>query len=132
MQAKLTILPGVQVLFMNSGAGLNFGTNGQLEAIGTPANPITFTSGQPSPARGDWVGLSFATDALSMTMQYALIEYAGKGIDLKVNSSNAILSNTFRYLGNGAVGSSGAIIGARRKTAVSATTPSTVPPPGFC
>src|SRR5262249_46287339 len=66
----LTIKPGVTFKFPKlpgpqPGARVSFGTNGNppnnlvgvLNAVGTAAKPIVFTSGETSPAPGDWVGL---------------------------------------------------------------------------
>jgi len=49
----LTVEAGVTVKF-NSGLALNI--SGTLNASGTGANPVTFTSGQASPAVGSWGG----------------------------------------------------------------------------
>jgi hypothetical protein len=82
--AKLVISPGVEVRFNNQvpGSRLYFGVGGQLIAIGTPAQPITFTSNEPTPTPGDWDGLIFSPSALSSTVQYAVIEYAREGLHL--------------------------------------------------
>ncbi len=53
----LTIEPGVVVKF-NTDKALQF--DGELIAIGTAQNRITFTSNQANPAAGDWAKLHFA------------------------------------------------------------------------
>ena len=53
----LTIDPGVVVKFNDSTA---LQIDGELHAIGTAANRITFTSNQPVPAPGDWAKIHFA------------------------------------------------------------------------
>ncbi|MEO8149429.1 MAG: T9SS type A sorting domain-containing protein [Bacteroidia bacterium] len=52
----LTVEPGVIVKF-NTDKALQI--DGELIAIGTSANRITFTSNQPSPAAGDWAKIHF-------------------------------------------------------------------------
>src|SRR3990172_9818432 len=58
--ATLTIEPGCQVKF-DSGKGLYIGLYGAatLNATGTSANPITFTSNASTPAPGNWQGIVF-------------------------------------------------------------------------
>lgn len=53
----LTIDPGVVVKFNDSCA---LQIDGELHAIGTAANRITFTSNQVNPAPGDWAKIHFA------------------------------------------------------------------------
>ncbi|MGA8020485.1 MAG: hypothetical protein WCA42_16570, partial [Desulfobacterales bacterium] len=63
---KLTIEPGVEVRF-NPGTGLyigkdysgSYGYYGALEAQGTAAAPIVFTSNSTSALPGDWKGIYF-------------------------------------------------------------------------
>jgi hypothetical protein len=84
--AVLTIEAGVTVRFPPGGT-LNVdtgnGTNpakGALVAIGatTPAQTIVFTSDQPAPKAGDWLGIAFngAIDPRT-TMQNTRVEFAG-------------------------------------------------------
>ncbi|HLG33297.1 MAG TPA: hypothetical protein VI757_00330, partial [Bacteroidia bacterium] len=60
----LTIDPGVIVKF-NSSCALQI--DGELRAIGTPADRITFTSSQASPAAGNWAKVHFADTSVSAT-----------------------------------------------------------------
>jgi uncharacterized repeat protein (TIGR01451 family) len=107
--AKLTIEPGVEVRF-SAGAQLQIRTSGYLEAIGTPTQPITFTSDLMTPAPGDWDGIRFETDALTGTIQYVTIEYAEVGVSLNRSAQYYnVSSNTFRYIGGAS--NSSAIIG---------------------
>ncbi|HEX9922717.1 MAG TPA: right-handed parallel beta-helix repeat-containing protein, partial [Anaerolineae bacterium] len=113
IQAKLTISPGVEVRFLPD-AGFQVNNNGQLEAIGAPAQPILFTSDSATPARGDWNGITFEATSLTGTIQYAVIEYSKIGVELNSttvpNIQFNILSNTFRFIGSGSSGSA-AVIG---------------------
>jgi len=85
----LTLEPGVVLKFPKSspttpGARVIFGSNGNspnnvvgvLNAIGTPAKPIIFTSGEAVPAPGDWVGLWLNT-ASGSRLDNVVISYAG-------------------------------------------------------
>jgi hypothetical protein len=84
----LTLKPGVVLRFPRTGgapgARVKFGTNGNapdnllgvLNAVGTAARPITFTSGEASPAPGDWIGLWLNT-ANGSRLDHVIIEYAG-------------------------------------------------------
>ena len=84
----LTLKPGVVLRFPKTGGGpgarVKFGTNGNapdnllgvLNAVGTAARPITFTSGEANPAPGDWIGLWLNT-ANGSRLDHVNIEYAG-------------------------------------------------------
>lgn len=80
----LTIEPGVTMKFHRDTAfeidhySGEFPSSGALVAVGTPDAPITFTSAEPAPAPGDWVGLWFGgvVDAASR-LQHTRIEYTG-------------------------------------------------------
>jgi len=72
----LTIEPGVTVKFDSAKA---LQVEGELIARGTEAEPIVFTSNQPSPAPGDWGNILF-TDT-SVDAQYdAAGNYTGGSI----------------------------------------------------
>jgi hypothetical protein len=86
---RLTVEPGARLLFpklgpTTVGAMVTFGTNGSspnnlvgvLKAQGTAAEPIVFTSGEATPAQGDWVGLWLDT-ATGSQLDHVVIEYAG-------------------------------------------------------
>lgn len=80
--ATLTILPGCQVEFQaDVNAGLNVGWDpeqGALVAVGTPLQPILFSSHAAVPQRGDWHGLYFFGGTLPTTqLSYCTIEYTG-------------------------------------------------------
>lgn len=80
---KLTIDAGVTLAFEEQvGSGIYVGSSmtrqGILEAIGTPAAPIVFTSAKVAKAAGDWRHLFFrASPASGNRISNARIEYAG-------------------------------------------------------
>ena len=100
----LTLKPGVTFKFPKlppnqPGARIAFGTNGNspnnlvgvLNAVGTAAKPIVFTSGETTPAAGDWVGLWLNT-ANGSRLDFVEISYAGGASSIV--SANCRLANT--------------------------------------
>ncbi len=103
--AKLIIQPGTVVKF-NTNAGIL--VEGELDAVGTADNQITFTSNQVSPQKGDWSGIYFAKGSVNATVatdgtyssgsiiEYVNIKYS-QGIfcndAVPFISSNTLLSN---------------------------------------
>jgi hypothetical protein len=88
--ATLTIEPGVELRFRNSASALGqlFVTGklvdggsteqGALIAVGTADAPIVFTSMKPSPAAGDWLGLSLRVQVSAVTrVEHVEVRYAG-------------------------------------------------------
>ena len=86
-EATLTIQPGTTVKFDSLKA---LAVRGTLVACGTETSPVTFTSNQPSPAKGDWAYIHLVGTGSDATpdrdcsgngsgsiVQYAIIEYAG-------------------------------------------------------
>ena len=69
----LKIAPGVVVQFSAN----TLVVHGSLLAGGTAAEPITFTSSNPTPAPGDWKGLGFAQDHDASVLRSVVVEYAG-------------------------------------------------------
>jgi hypothetical protein len=81
----LTIEPGVTLLFRPNGdMEIEHFTGdspalGALIAVGTPDQPIVFTSAADTPAPGDWYGLRYGLVPSDLNaIQYARIEYAGE------------------------------------------------------
>jgi hypothetical protein len=84
--ATLTVEAGVTLKFpkaatsyvtVSSGTS-NTAAKGALKVLGTAAKPVTFTSAEAVPAKGDWAGIIFGNlpDG-SNAIDYARIEYAG-------------------------------------------------------
>lgn len=80
---KLTIEAGVTLGFeSNAGSGLIIGSSdvrqGTLEAIGTAAAPIVFTSALPTKAPGDWSNINFRyAPKAGNRISYGRVEFAG-------------------------------------------------------
>ncbi|MFH0873372.1 MAG: lamin tail domain-containing protein, partial [Candidatus Komeilibacteria bacterium] len=75
--AKLTIEPGVTIKFKHHYAWKSeLKVEGELMAIGTETQKITFTSSSTQPAAGDWEWLYFQN--ASSTLKNVVIQYAGK------------------------------------------------------
>ena len=100
----LTIQPGVTVKF-NAGTTLQIGFNyygttaeGELQAVGTASQPITFTANTATPSAGYWAGLQFyASGASSSLLKYATVSYAGvTGAygGIRINASSPTIRNT--------------------------------------
>ncbi len=97
----LTVEPGVTVKFAKvtptqPGARVAFGGNGNsplnpvgvLNAVGTASQPIVFTSGETTPAAGDWVGLWLDT-ANGSRLDHVEIGYAGAFSGISSNNCKA-------------------------------------------
>jgi hypothetical protein len=93
----LTIAPGTVVKANHANTGYanctgaescSIDVQGTLDAVGTAASPIVFTSlndnsvggntGNGTPYQGDWYGV-FADGAGSLDLEYATVDYAGNG-----------------------------------------------------
>jgi hypothetical protein len=93
--ATLTIDPGVTVEF-NGGTYLIFFVNGTIKALGTPSDPVVFTSSQGAAgqgAPGQYQGVTLMAGT-SSRFSYTRFEYGGSGSGgyyaygaLKVNNS---------------------------------------------
>jgi parallel beta-helix repeat protein len=77
--ATLIIEPGVEVRFDGNHS---FEIYGSVQAVGTHANPIVFTSNKPSPARGDWSGINIVEDGVTSVFKYCQVRYAANGFDI--------------------------------------------------
>lgn len=79
----LTIAAGTTLKF-DSDMSLTVGyySPGVLQAVGTAAQPITFTTSSASPAPGQWQGLKlYNGHSRSSTLDYCVIEYGGGDAD---------------------------------------------------
>jgi len=73
----LTIEPGVTMQFRPHNP-LEIYKTGTLVARGTAADPIVFTSGEATPAAGDWSGIQFIdVPSAASVIDHAVVEYAG-------------------------------------------------------
>lgn len=84
----LTIEPGAVLKLSRN---INIGTNsdpGALAAVGTADEKIRFTSGEASPAPGDWGYINFSdkSDDASTIMEHCVIEYGGKSGNVRLGS----------------------------------------------
>jgi RHS repeat-associated protein len=86
--ATLTIDPGVTVQ-ANSQSRI-MSVSGSLSAVGTAAQPITFTSTADS-APGQWSYISFGTSAGASTLKYVNLRYGGGA---GVSDTNGMLNVT--------------------------------------
>jgi uncharacterized repeat protein (TIGR01451 family) len=100
--AVLTIAPPMSGTRIEFEAGTRLLVIGNLQALGDPAHPITFTSaGAQTPCT--WQGIGVPINTQGMRLQYSTIEYACAGVTSNDADQLIILSNTFRYLGNGGI-----------------------------
>ena len=72
----LTIQPGVEVQFDGGGFILRANSGGTLDAQGTAAQPITFTSAISVPHAGDWSGIQ-ALGGGNLQLDFCDVAYAG-------------------------------------------------------
>jgi RHS repeat-associated protein len=89
--ANLTVEPGVEVRF---GAQLGMLVYGHLEAVGTAADPITFTGLEPTP--GYW-GAIFALESGSANLEWCHISFGGYYVPRSTPwmASNAVRKSGF-------------------------------------
>jgi len=106
---NISVIDGYS-LFIDQGNTFKFNGNyqiyidGLLNAQGTGAEPITFTSNQLVPSRGDWNGIYFAYTDSNSLLDYCLIEYGGSGDgNIRITDasdptiSNSTISNSGSY-----------------------------------
>jgi hypothetical protein len=100
----LAIDPGA---VLKSGTGPPISVEGTLDAIGTPTDPVTFTSmndnsiggntGNGSPAGGDFYGI-IVDGSGSLNLQYATIDYARTGVTAtgagSIDQENSLIENS--------------------------------------
>ena len=83
----LTVEPGVTV---TADRGRELKVQGYLEALGTPAQPITFTSVADTGAQ-QWTGLAF--DGGTGYLKHATVRYGGDGNSLGVEPAGIVARN---------------------------------------
>lgn len=71
--ATLSVRPGTVARF-KPGAGLN--VEGVLKASGTDKSPVTFTSSEKKPARGNWTGITLNAAGEGTVVSHCRVEYA--------------------------------------------------------
>jgi hypothetical protein len=76
--------PGMRMKFGSNGNAPN-NVVGVLNAIGTQAKPIIFTSGEVFPAPGDWIGIWLDT-ANGSRLDFVEISYAGANSGIQSNN----------------------------------------------
>lgn len=105
VEAILTIAAGT-TLSMGPDTWIDVESSGSLKAVGTEAAPIRFTSSKPTPAAGDWYGITI--DGNGCVLDYCVVRHADTGITINsadFNLTNSTLeSNTVNYDSSGASG----------------------------
>ena len=89
----LTVEPGAEIRFDGY---YQINVKGTLNAIGEKENYITFTSNWDNPHVGSWRGISLGNSSENNIIQYAVIEYADRGIygDWCCETRSIILKNS--------------------------------------
>jgi hypothetical protein len=85
----LTIDPGVTVQF-ETDRSLATAIGASVYAVGTQADPITFTSASPTPAPGDWYAITI-NNSPSSEFSYCILEYGET--NLMISHSSTPVSN---------------------------------------
>ncbi|MCL4266719.1 MAG: hypothetical protein KJ069_26305 [Anaerolineae bacterium] len=98
MTDTVTILPGV-TLTIEAGVEVQAGldtaveVNGTLLALGTPSQPITFTSAtETSP--GDWHGIYVGNNADLVQLRHTTVQYADYGLGIDNATSHVEIENS--------------------------------------
>lgn len=99
----LTIEPGTVVKFRHSrdyknlGRGILLVNGGTLRAIGTPEEPIWFTSDAEEPINGDWEGIAIEDSKAENIIKYSIVECAFIGIRFWT-SSGSVANTIVRWI----------------------------------
>lgn len=103
----LEIRPGCRIRFTrfdSNGDGVGeheIFAQGTIRAVGTPDNPITFTSAEGQPRSGDWGAINMMVSEEENRLEHCIVEFAYRGFH--AHYSRARLSNDlFRYNMRGA------------------------------
>lgn len=103
----LTIEPGTVVRFKHWRPGytepvrrIQLNVDGILRAVGTPEEPIRFTSDAPEPEHSDWMMVNFSSSSGGSIIDYSIVEFGRGGIG--VNHADIIISNNILRWGQGA------------------------------
>jgi len=97
VNAPLTIDAGV-TMFFNANVGFRVNDGGSLTAIGTAAEPVTFTAVDPTP--GFWRGIVFLSNSASNILDGVIVDYAGNSANgdgavvVFFNDSSATVRNS--------------------------------------
>jgi uncharacterized repeat protein (TIGR01451 family) len=108
--ATLNLLSGAKIVGSTTNKGLSVEA-GNLRALGTRTQPITFTAKITSP--GQWIGLRFAGERSAGVLDHAVIQYggnrdAGVGANLVVLSgANVTVTGSLIEEGGGTLGGNG-------------------------
>ncbi len=100
--AVLSITPPLSGTRVEFEAGARLSVIGNLQVLGDPARPVTFTSAVAQTPCA-WEGIVVANNPRSLRLQYSTVEYACTGVTSNDADDLIIVSNTFRYLGNGGI-----------------------------
>jgi parallel beta-helix repeat protein len=95
---SLTIKEGVKVIFLANSDDTEGGeekydsellVEGSISVLGTAAEPVTFTSSETAPTKGDWGGIKHNQTGV---FEHAILEYSGYGI--YANNANLTVKNS--------------------------------------
>ncbi len=91
--ARMEIQPGSTIRLVN-GAFLEFFDNATLEALGTAADPITFTSLDPNSYA--WQRISFESDPAADTsrIRHAVVEHSDLGVRIAPGAAPVVLDSS--------------------------------------
>lgn len=99
-----TIEAGAHLRFSSGGkliAAANASNPGGITAVGTPSEPIVFSSNAASPAPGSWNGIQLLDGLLPESrLEHVIIEYTGTGpaLDLvRTTAATALLHGAIRH-----------------------------------
>ncbi|MDH5695860.1 MAG: right-handed parallel beta-helix repeat-containing protein [Dehalococcoidia bacterium] len=99
----LTIEPGTVIKFRHSRDYKNLGrgtlvvNGGTLKAIGTPEEPIWFTSDAEEPINGDWEGIAIENSKGENIIKYSIVECSFIGIRFWT-SSGTVANSIVRWI----------------------------------